>query len=164
MAAELFEPSGDQAEMVGLFFGDPDPVAVVGFRHLLETVGGIQREVDGVKFDVRDGMQHGADAFTRTEAAAWYFFGRNQCGRCRSPCIGYAQDFRRLAVIESVAQSVVNGIGFLDFARRVFFHQGTVKGGIEVFAGHGYGFGVKGGVHDSDVWLVRPCLSRLMVI
>ena len=49
--------------MLGLFFGNLNPVFVKIFRHVLKAPHHIQSQIDGIEFNVGNGMKQDGPAF-----------------------------------------------------------------------------------------------------
>ena len=134
--AVFAQPFAHQQKMVALFFGYAQPVARKFARQAAETVGRVQRQIDGVELDVRDGVQHGSVALGRGEFARFHLRIRHQrrlrrpsghqnvfCGRCRLLFIGRA----------ACQPILVGGISVAAFFVRILRPKCLVQQGIKRF-------------------------------
>ena len=66
--------------MFGFFFGHPYPVGNKFIGQGAESVGGVERQIDGVEFDMANRMQQRAIPLRRGHFALHQFDGRHQLG------------------------------------------------------------------------------------
>ncbi len=76
--AQFGQPPAQQPEMARLVGRDAGPVEVVLRRHCAEAEGRVEREVDGVELDVRDGVQQRRAALDAAQATRWQFAGSDE--------------------------------------------------------------------------------------
>ena len=69
VAVVLLEMLRQQREVIRLFFGNRDPIKIVVTWHTSEAAHRVERQVDGVEFDVSDGVNHRCAALARPRTA-----------------------------------------------------------------------------------------------
>ena len=86
VAAKRFKAVAHQVEMLGLFIGGLHPVVIETGRHRLVGEAGdqIPVQIDGVEFDMRDGVQKGDPAFGAAGTAARHIARVKEGGQGRA--------------------------------------------------------------------------------
>ena len=68
----LAQMVAQQAKVLGLLCGDLQPVVVILLGHAIKAPYGIQRQIDGVEFNMRNGVDQDSPAFDRAGRATRY--------------------------------------------------------------------------------------------
>ena len=69
IVAQAVQTATHQAEVKHFFFRHPYPIAYKLKRHIAKTIRRIQSQINRIKFNVRNRMQHGRIAFDRIHLA-----------------------------------------------------------------------------------------------
>ena len=78
LPAHLLQVLVQHGEVFGFFACHAQPVQVKAFGHVAEAPDRIQRQVDGIEFDMHHRMQQGGAAGRRVYAALGHFFRMHQ--------------------------------------------------------------------------------------
>jgi len=107
--------------MVGLFVGHAQPVFVKRGGHAVKAPDGVERQVDGVEFDVANRMEQGGEAFVGEGLARGHLLRRFEHGASGASGQDVARLTRRRVCRAQGGQGacVPQGVDGLDFGQRV---------------------------------------------